>query len=193
MSTSTIPFLDLALSITESNNLDINLYSKPTDKHLFLNYTSCHPTSCKSSLAFSLALRLKRICSTPANYLQQVDKLTTHLLARGYRLPMIKQAINKVESQFRITETSPATSQAPHKKASRTPFTLTYHPKLAGIGKSLHQHYNRHISSDPSLNSQIPQPPFLLLRDVKIWKTFSTLHYHRIITTLPSVVVSPDA
>ena len=40
------------------------LYFKPTDKHLYLRYESCHPAHSKNSIAYSQALRVSLLNSS---------------------------------------------------------------------------------------------------------------------------------
>ena len=52
---TTVPFLDVSVSL-QNQKLHTDLYCKPTDKHQYLYYTSCHPKHTKNSLPYSLAL-----------------------------------------------------------------------------------------------------------------------------------------
>ena len=54
VSNTNIPFLDVNI-IFENSRLTTDLYSKPTDKHQYLHYSSCHPKHTKTSLPYSLA------------------------------------------------------------------------------------------------------------------------------------------
>ena len=45
------------------NKLLTTVYCKPTDRRNFLHYTSAHPRSFLTSITFSQALRLKKICA----------------------------------------------------------------------------------------------------------------------------------
>ena len=51
-----IEFLDLEIPI-EVRKLKTNLFIKPTNKQLYLNYDSNHPEHCKRSIPYSQALR----------------------------------------------------------------------------------------------------------------------------------------
>ena len=42
-----IPFLDVSVSLTDDGSLSADLYTKPTDKHQHLLYSSCHPLHTK--------------------------------------------------------------------------------------------------------------------------------------------------
>ena len=44
--------------------IEIVLYTKPTAEHQYLLRSSCHPLQTKRAFPFSLALRIRRICSS---------------------------------------------------------------------------------------------------------------------------------
>ena len=56
-----IEFLDLEISL-EDGKLSTNIYVKPTNKQLFLDFKSNHPDHCKESIPYSQALRLVERC-----------------------------------------------------------------------------------------------------------------------------------
>lgn len=62
-STTSIPFLDVTIQLN-NGKIEPDLYCKPTNKHQYLLSTSSHPHHTKRSIPYSLALRLRRICST---------------------------------------------------------------------------------------------------------------------------------
>ena len=57
-SPTNVPFLDVNVSLTSDGNINTDLYTKSTDKHQHLLYSSCHPLHTKKAIPFSLALRL---------------------------------------------------------------------------------------------------------------------------------------
>ena len=60
-------FLD-TVSHIQDNRLVVDLYSKPTDKHQYLLPTSCHPKHTCRNIPYSLALRIRRICSQDSTF-----------------------------------------------------------------------------------------------------------------------------
>ena len=62
ISETRISFLDLTIYI-EQSKVHTSLYTKPTDRHMYLNYFSEHPMSLKKSIPYSQFLRLKKIHS----------------------------------------------------------------------------------------------------------------------------------
>ena len=63
-SDTTINFLDVSVT-KNSTKLSTDLFTKDTDSHQYLHATSCHPYSCKKSIPYGQAIRIKRICSDP--------------------------------------------------------------------------------------------------------------------------------
>ena len=63
-SATSISFLDVKGSRSQFGTVETDLYTKPTDKHQYLLQSSCHPLHTKRAIPFSLALRLRRICSS---------------------------------------------------------------------------------------------------------------------------------
>ena len=76
-SATNVPFLDVNVSLTNDGNICTDLYTKPSDKHQHLLYSSCHPLHTKKAIPFSLALRLRRICSTDETFNTRAAQLTT--------------------------------------------------------------------------------------------------------------------
>ena len=68
-----------------------DLHIKPTDKQLYLQQTSCHPAHTKKSLAFSLGLRIKRICEKEVDYKRHRTDLKVQLRKRGYHSRTVEQ------------------------------------------------------------------------------------------------------
>ncbi len=65
--TTQIDFLDKKIQL-EDNKITTDLYSKPTDKHQYVQYDSDHPTNVKKAIPYGLGIRLKRICSDENKY-----------------------------------------------------------------------------------------------------------------------------
>ena len=84
------------------NFLDVtipkDLYTKPTDTHQYLHSSSCHPRHCKIGIAYSQALRLRRICSNDNDFSHHAQKLKMHLVSRGHSTRKVQDAINRATS-----------------------------------------------------------------------------------------------
>ena len=64
-------------------------------------YSSCHPLHTKTAIPFSLALRLRRVCSTDATFNTRAAELTTYLLKRGYNRNFVTEQIRRAADIFR--------------------------------------------------------------------------------------------
>ena len=82
---TSIPFLDVNVSLI-NGKITTDLDTKPTDKHQYLLQSSCHPKHTKRAIPFSLALRLRRICSSDDTFTKRTTELKTYLNKRGYNL-----------------------------------------------------------------------------------------------------------
>ena len=80
-STEKVEFLDLVISIN-NNKMETNLYIKPSNKQLYLDFLSNHPDHCKEGVIFGQALRVIERCSNK----EDVD---THLERLGNTLGTI--------------------------------------------------------------------------------------------------------
>ena len=63
-SSSKVTFLDVYLRVNHGQ-LHTSVHVKPTNLQQYLHFSSCHPSSNKRSIPYSLAIRGRRICSHP--------------------------------------------------------------------------------------------------------------------------------
>ena len=73
-----IQFLDLEISIVDGK-LETNLFIKPTNLQLYLDYFSNHPEHCKVGIAYSQAFRVIERCSRPENARYHLENLKNKL------------------------------------------------------------------------------------------------------------------
>ncbi len=89
-STERITFLDTTVILDGSTiYTDTDLYTKPTDTHQYLSPESCHPKHCTTSIPYSQSLRLRKICSRDEDFVERTGELKEHILARGYKEPLV--------------------------------------------------------------------------------------------------------
>ena len=149
-----VPFLDVNVSLTSDGNINTDLYTKPTDKHQRLLYSSCHPLHTKKAIPFSLALRLRRICSTDETFKIRTTELTTYLLKRGYKRNFVTKQIQRAADIPRTHTLQPKKTDKP----KRIPFKTTYNPSLPSIFNIIKKHYNLLLSSDRCKNAFLHLP-----------------------------------
>ena len=71
-----------------------DLYSKPTEKHQHLLYSSCNPLHTKTAIPFGLALRLRHVCSV------STPRIILALLNLGYNLNFVTERRHLPQFQF---------------------------------------------------------------------------------------------
>ena len=97
-----INFLHVTVRVNHGEFI-INLYCKPTDSHQYLHFESCHPSHTKSSIIFSQALRMRRICSKKSDLVANIGKFKDWFKERGYPEDMVnKRTKRALESLFFI-------------------------------------------------------------------------------------------
>ena len=157
-SRSSVTFLDTKVSI-EGRRLVSDLYTKPTDSHQYFHHSSCHPRHCKTGIAFSQALRLKRICTNNEDYLQHVRELKGYLVQRGYSEEEVQSQLNRVADIDRRD----LLISVEKKKKHATPLIVTYHPDLPPLNSVLRRHQCL-IDLSPRLKGALPEPPLVAYR-----------------------------
>ena len=95
-----IEFLDLEIYL-EDNQIKTNLYVKPTNKQIYLDFDSNHPEHCKAGIPYSQALRVVERCSTVENRDFHLDNLKKKLEDRKYPQELIKTKFEKAKSKDR--------------------------------------------------------------------------------------------
>jgi hypothetical protein len=82
-STKLVDFLDLQILI-ENGRIETNLFIKPSNLQLYLDYFSNHPEPCKESLIYGQALRILERCSKSEDRDSHLENLRSKLTARNY-------------------------------------------------------------------------------------------------------------
>ena len=113
--------------------IEIILYTKPTAEHQYLLRSSCHPLHTKRAFPFSLALRIRLMCSSNEMFKLRWNELTQaqYLNRRGYNLILLNQEIQRVH-----TITHSHTSDSP----TRIPLVVGHHPASRSISSIFHKH-----------------------------------------------------
>ena len=160
-SLTSIPFLDVSVSLY-NGTITTDLYTKPTDKHQYLLQSSCHPRHTKRAIPFSLALRLRRICSSDETFKLRTNELRTYLNKRGYNLSFLNQEIGRVNgiprSDAIATKDTSDTNQP-----IRVPLVVTYNPALRSVSSIIRKHFNI-LSSSPRCANVFKATPLVAFR-----------------------------
>ena len=133
-----IPFLDVQVIKSSSLSVETDIYEKPTNNHQYLDYTSCHPKSCKDGIPYSQSKRYRRIISNDANFQSSLVRLKGFFMEQGYPSHVVDICLNKVAnlSKEETLEEKLKTTE------SVIPFTVKYNPSLPEIGRIIHKYWS---------------------------------------------------
>ena len=132
-SRSEIVFLDTVVKRL-NENLYTDLYTKPTDTHSYLHFTSSHPKHTRHNGPYGQFLRLRRNCHFDDDFNRHADAMTQHYLKRGYPQDLITQSRHRAfavlhHDLIHKSVTKRATN-------NRLPIVLTYNltnPDIIGL------------------------------------------------------------
>jgi hypothetical protein len=97
ISAEKVSFLDVLVT-KSTTGLQTQVYCKPTDAHLYLDFNSSHPGSTKRAIPYSQALRFRTICSTLELFDSQVTLLLEYFVARHYPRHIVVAAIARARA-----------------------------------------------------------------------------------------------
>ncbi len=130
-----VPFLDTWVYLDSDGNLNTKVYTKPTDSHNYLHYTSAHPRKCIEAIPYGQFIRIKRICFKTSDFEEHAKLLSHHFKRRGYPDSLIQSSLEKVCALDRSTLLAPKKKQARDK--DKVFFTTTYNPANPNLRKSI--------------------------------------------------------
>ena len=141
-SKSKINFLDTTVHMSENNTMYTDLYTKPTDAHMYLRYDSCHPKHCTKSLPYSQFLRIRRICSKTSDFEKHSKSMKDHFSKRGYPPKDLEIAYNKAKNQDRMLLMNPANKPNSEPEKNRIFAISTYHPTTRSFKDTIQQNWD---------------------------------------------------
>ena len=99
--------LDLTLLLVDGF-IQTDIYSKPTDHHIYLLRNSAHPSHCTRAIPFGVATRVRRNCSTIEKFEERISKeYQNYLIDRGYHPSKVKTQFGKAKDTPREDLLSP--------------------------------------------------------------------------------------
>ena len=111
---------------------------------------------CKN-IPYSLALRIRRICSEEESFEERLSELKKMLLHRKYSCKEIDLQFSKVKELSRTD----ALKSVKREENSRTTFTVTYKPQLPSISNILQKHWHSLIVQNEDMKDVLQQPPMV--------------------------------
>ena len=130
-STSKVSFLDVSINKEEGNDVYTDVYSKPTDTHLYLDFKSCHPRHVKEAIPYGQALRLGRICISDNIVDERIKELKRNLDKRGFKKDKILVQCEKAKVKDRnslLTQSKERTVNL-----DVVPLVLNFHPAFSRV------------------------------------------------------------
>jgi hypothetical protein len=97
-----VEFLDLEI-FKKEGRLKTNIFIKPTNKQLYLDFSSNHPEHCKLAIPYSQALRVVERCSEIKEQETQLENLKEKLKERNYPENIIEEKFDKARKKDRRT------------------------------------------------------------------------------------------
>ena len=172
-----IPFLDVKVKKINME-LKSTIYTKPTDKKLYLNFASNHTLHTKKSIPFSQLLRLKRIVSDPIELKTQITLMTNAFRLRNYPEVVLNNALIKLEKIDRDTLFKYKTKV---KKIDRPILILIYENKYDKhniLKRTFNKLWTEFLSEHPEFHKYFPTTPMLTYKNGKsIKKTLISSKY----------------
>ena len=148
----------LIRAISSQKHLD----SSSSDKHQYLLHSSCHPIRTKRAIPFSLALRLRRICSTNETFTLRTNELIEYLYKRGYNRYFLQREIQRVNNITRTEALIKPHDTSTLDKPKRFPLVITYNPALRSISSIIRKHF--HILFIPHCYNFFKSAPIVAYR-----------------------------
>jgi hypothetical protein len=156
-----IEFLDTMVIKDRDGSLYTDLYSKPTDKHQYLQFKSSHPNNMKKSLPYGLGIRIRRICSKENDYKRRRQELKMQLRKRGYSGKFIESQLTKVDRLDRRDLLKYRQKQ--NKQDTRVPLVVTFKQQLPNISEIVRKHMKTLYKSE-KMQRVFSSPPIVSYR-----------------------------
>ena len=150
-SEASLNVLDLTLSLVDGF-IQTDVYSKPTDHHMYLLRNSAHPRHCTKAIPFGVATRIRRNCSTIEKFDQRRDEYQTYLVERGYN----PAEVNKQFLRAKDLPREDLLASKPKDKKIVFPLVVDYNPHLPNITKII-KSFSHLIYELPLLSQIFPK------------------------------------
>ena len=142
--------LDLTLLLVDGF-IQTDIYSKPTDHHIYLLRNSAHPSHCTRAIPFGVATRVRRNCSTIEKFDERPKEYQNYLIDRGYHPSKVKIQFDKAKDTPREDLLSPKERD----KKVIFPLVVNFNPHLPNISKII-KSYSHLIYDSPTLAQIFP-------------------------------------
>ena len=168
-SRESLNFLDVIVKIQQGEFVT-DLYYKSTDRHQYLHFDSCHASHTKTSIVYSQALRMKRICSRRSDLIVNINKLKDWFRERGYPEEIVnKETKRALESSIgSFNNRSKKITQDDRQKG--IPLVVTYNPFLCHLGQTIRKNFFL-LYQDEEAKCVFTPAPFVSFRTARTHRT----------------------
>ena len=131
-----IVFLDTIVKKARfTDKLLVELYTKPTDTHNYLHFSSFHPGHTKRGGPYGQFLRVRRNCTLESDYNKHSLFLKSKYMERGYPEPLLENSRLKALRTDRTQLLDPLRKDSENKKRAQNvlPLILTFHPSNSQV------------------------------------------------------------
>lgn len=160
-----VSFLDVTVSKSENLDLATDVYVKSTNVHQYVEYSSCHPKSCKDGIPYSQGKRYRRIISNDTKFKESIPQLRDFFLERNYPAAVLDEALAKVSS---LTQVEALQTSVKNEDKNAIPFVIEYNPSLPNIGLVINKYWDLlQLSQKSSVKAVHTYKPILAYRRPK--------------------------
>jgi hypothetical protein len=153
-----VNFLDTTVIVDkDTRKLYTTVYSKPTDTHDYLHFTSSHPDHCKTGGPKGQLLRLRRICTKDDDFEENCEKMTEHYLRRGYPKRIMKKHVEEVR---KLKQDDLLQVKDKDEGQTRMTLTLEYNPANPDILGIINDSWDL-LECSPKMNKLFEHKPML--------------------------------
>lgn len=182
ISTKKVNFLDVTVSKSENLNFVTDVYVKCTNVHQYVEYSSCHPKSCKNGIPYSQGKRYRRIISNDTKFKENILQLRDFFLERNYPASVVDEALGNACS---LSQDEALQTSIKNEDKNIIPFVVEYNPSLPNIGLVINKYWDLlQLSNKASVNSVHAYKPILAfrrpknLRDYLVRSSFADRTHH---------------
>ena len=128
--------MDLTLRL-ENGFISTDVYAKSTDRHLYLPYSSAHPTHCKNTIPYGVALRIKRNCLNNSDLSKRCEEYKRFLMRQDYPKSLIEKEFDKKALKVNRKDLLHVKVK-PKRKVY--PFVTEFNPRAPNISQIISKH-----------------------------------------------------
>ena len=156
--TRSVNFLDMRIYVDSDGFIQTDLFTKPNMKCQYLLPSSNHPTHITKNIPYSLAYRLRRICSEEENFNLRLEELKQLLLERGYRRRGIENSFDRVRQLERVSVLEKVERR---QQVDRVEAVFRFDKRLPNISGIMKQNWKVMVESDRRLKKVFEHPPLV--------------------------------